>query len=77
MSRKVLLLFFIFGLGYGFGYSQSYSKADIVIYISKYKQAAINKMNVYKIPASITLAQGVLESGAGTSDLAVKANNHF
>jgi len=77
MSRKVLLLFFIFGLGYSFGYSQAYSKADIVIYISKYKQAAINKMNTYKIPASITLAQGVLESGAGTSDLAVRANNHF
>lgn len=58
-------------------HSQSYSKADIVIYISKYKQAAINKMNTYKIPASITLAQGILESGAGSSDLAVVANNHF
>lgn len=55
----------------------AYSKADIVIYISKYKQAAINKMNLYKIPASITLAQGILESGAGTSDLATQANNHF
>ncbi|MEI6346570.1 MAG: glucosaminidase domain-containing protein [Bacteroidota bacterium] len=57
--------------------AQTYSKADIVIYISKYKQAAINKMNLYKIPASITLAQGVLESGAGSSDLATIANNHF
>jgi hypothetical protein len=57
--------------------AQAYSKADIVIYISKYKQAAINKMNLYKIPASITLAQGLLESGAGTSDLATIANNHF
>lgn len=61
----------------GSGSAQAYSKADIVIYISKYKQAAINKMNAYKIPASITLAQGVLESGAGTSDLAIRANNHF
>ena len=34
-------------------------------------------MNVYRIPASITLAQGLLESNTGNSDLAVKANNHF
>lgn len=31
----------------------------------------------YKIPSSITLAQGLLESGAGKSDLAIKSNNHF
>jgi LysM repeat protein len=77
MLRKLLLSTLIFFLFIGTGYAQAYSKADIVIYISKYKQAAINKMNTYKIPASITLAQGVLESGAGTSDLAVRANNHF
>ena len=77
MLRKLLLSIYILFFFIGFGSAQVYSKADIVIYISKYKQAAINKMNVYKIPASITLAQGVLESGAGTSDLAVKANNHF
>ena len=34
-------------------------------------------MNLYSIPASITLAQGILESGSGTSTLAMKANNHF
>ena len=34
-------------------------------------------MNRYKIPASISLAQGILESGSGTSTLAVEANNHF
>ena len=34
-------------------------------------------MNLYSIPASITLAQGILESGSGTSTLAVEANNHF
>ena len=38
---------------------------------------AIDQMLRYKIPASITLAQGLLESGAGTSTLARKANNHF
>ena len=34
-------------------------------------------MNQYGIPASITLAQGLLESAAGNSELALKSNNHF
>lgn len=46
-------------------------------YISRYKDLAIEQMNRYGIPASITLAQGLLESGAGRSTLAVKGNNHF
>ena len=46
-------------------------------YIEKYKDVAVKEMQRYGIPASITLAQGLLESGAGTSVLAVKANNHF
>lgn len=46
-------------------------------YIERYKDMAIDQMLRYKIPASITLAQGLLESGAGTSVLARKANNHF
>ena len=46
-------------------------------YIDKYKDAAIEQMRRYKIPASITLAQALLESGAGSSYLATHANNHF
>ena len=46
-------------------------------YIAKYADLAVEQMQKYRIPASITLAQGLLESGAGTSRLAVKANNHF
>jgi LysM repeat protein len=46
-------------------------------YIENYKDDAIIEMNKYKIPASITLAQGMLESGNGNSALAVNANNHF
>ena len=46
-------------------------------YISKYKDLAVKEMERTGIPASITLAQGILESGAGKSRLAVKANNHF
>ena len=44
-------------------YSQNYTKSDIIIYISKYKNSAIKKMNEYKIPASITLAQGDFRIG--------------
>lgn len=46
-------------------------------YIDKYKDLAIAEMLKYDIPASITLAQGLLESGAGMSELALKSNNHF
>lgn len=46
-------------------------------YIEKYKKIAIEEMNQFGIPASITLAQGILESNAGKSYLARKGNNHF
>jgi len=48
-----------------------------VKYVEQYKQTAIDQMNKYGIPASITLAQALLESGAGQSDLAKRSNNHF
>lgn len=46
-------------------------------YIDQYKDLAIEEMLSYGIPASITLAQGLLESGAGGSELTLKGNNHF
>ena len=46
-------------------------------YIQTYKDIAIREMKIHKIPASITLAQGLLESGAGNSALAREAKNHF
>lgn len=52
-------------------------KQDIVNYIEKYKQAAVDEMVRSKVPASITLAQGILESAAGTSVLSRNSNNHF
>lgn len=46
-------------------------------YIQFYKNIAMKEMESYGIPASITLAQGILESGSGKGRLAVEANNHF
>lgn len=46
-------------------------------YINQFKEVAKNNMKDYKIPASITLAQGILESGAGKGRLCLEANNHF
>lgn len=46
-------------------------------YIKQYAPLAVEQMREHRIPASITLAQGLLESGAGQSTLARKSNNHF
>lgn len=46
-------------------------------YIEKYKATAVKQMRENRIPASIIMAQALLESGAGRSELSVKANNHF
>jgi len=46
-------------------------------YIKQYTNVAVSQMRLYRIPASITLAQALLESGAGRSELALKSNNHF
>jgi hypothetical protein len=54
-------------------YSQTLSDE----YIIKYKDLAIKEMKLYRIPASIILSQGILESANGESYLANKANNHF
>lgn len=50
---------------------------ETLSYIRKYAPIAVKEMHEYKIPASITLAQGILESGKGKSELALKSNNHF
>ncbi len=62
--------------------TQSTSKtvvtSDIVNgYVFHYKDIAMSNMKKYGIPASIILAQGILESGAGQGNLATTANNHF
>lgn len=49
----------------------------VLAYIDKYKEVAKKNMTQFGIPSSIILAQGILESGAGTGPLSSQANNHF
>jgi len=58
-------------------HAQEYKSPEIIAYIEKYKDIAISEMKRAKIPASITMAQGILESGFGKSFLALQTNNHF
>jgi LysM repeat protein len=53
------------------------SPQAVTAYVERYKAIAIEEMKMYGIPASITLAQGIHESGCGCSPLALNSNNHF
>lgn len=53
------------------------ASSDINSYILQFREVALEQERIYGIPAPITLAQGILESGAGRSGLARNANNHF
>ncbi len=75
-ERKILVLLLFALLLFPTVYAQNKNKT-YQLYIEMYHQLAIEHMDRHKIPASITLAQGILESGAGQSDLATEANNHF
>ena len=73
---QLVLTIFILSLVPGHLYSQK-KVTSYVNYVEKYSDLAVSHMNKHKIPASITLAQGILESGAGLSSLAKESNNHF
>ena len=73
MLKKLFLCSFGLILAYN-GLAQNQHYLD---YIDKFKDIAIVEMERTGIPASIKLAQGILESNAGRSDLARRANNHF
>lgn len=68
-NKIIVLLFILISL-------QSFAD-DTQEYIRKYRKLAVKEMRRYGIPASITLAQGILESGSGNSRLAKKGKNHF
>lgn len=73
--RKIVSLFcFVLISVNAFSVKQSAAYNE---YIKLYKDIAIREMEEYRIPASITLAQGLLESAAGKSKITVEANNHF
>jgi len=75
--KQFLLVCLISIIGATTLFSQGARKPDHQAYISLYKDVAIREMKLYKIPASITLAQGIIESNCGLSPLATEANNHF
>ncbi len=70
-------LFFFFVLSVWVPHSLQAEGGDPYAYIEKFKDIAVQEMKRAGIPASIKLAQGMLESAMGTSELARKANNHF
>lgn len=73
IGRVLSLSFIIFYLSFSpIGAQNAYNR-----YIEQYKDIAIEQMQKWKVPASITLAQGLLESAAGQSTLATQGNNHF
>ena len=74
MNRKFFLLSVVFSLLTLFTFAQRISAEQ---YIETYKDLAVKEMLRSGIPASITLAQGILESEAGNSDLVGRSNNHF
>lgn len=77
--KRIKYIFYVLGSMFMFqtALSQSYRSAETIAYIEQYHKVAIREMYKYSIPASITLAQGILESGSGRSDLSTIANNHF
>ena len=73
-KRKLSILFIAMLAG-----SQIFAQSRSVIeaYIDRFKEIAIEEMQRTGVPAAITLAQGIHETGAGTSELVLKSNNHF
>jgi len=75
MKKTTLyLLFFIFGYSIS---QESFDQKKDEAYIQKFAKIAVEEMQKNKIPASIKLGQGLLETGDGQSELAKNANNHF
>jgi uncharacterized FlgJ-related protein len=74
MRKTILPLFVCFIFNASANEFISNSKKE---YVTTWGDIAVEQMMLYKIPASITLAQGILESGSGTSKLATEGNNHF
>lgn len=72
-----IAIIFLFSISSMASWAQMRWNQTYQLYINQYKDLAIREMLQYRIPASITLAQAVFESGAGRSRLARLGNNHF
>lgn len=76
--KRLIVLAFVLSFLTAMGYAQPAEKKNTPEeYIAMYKDDAVREMQLFRVPASITLAQGMLESDNGNSALAVYANNHF
>lgn len=75
--KKSIVLSFVLLILYSCPIDAQRRNSQYLDYIEKYKDEAVEQMQRYHIPASITLAQGLLESGAGRSELTRRSNNHF
>ena len=76
IASRIVLLFVLFAPFRLISQNTVFDDA-VKNYIEIYHRIAIEEMLIYRIPASITLAQGIFESDAGRSMLATEANNHF
>ena len=76
-TKRFLYLFFLLTLTTALSAAVHRKVPAYEKYIKQYSDIAVAHQKKYGIPASITLAQGLLESGAGRSELARKSNNHF
>lgn len=74
--RKLIILCFIITTLFSFS-QESFDKKKDEAYIKRFAKIAVEEMHLHKIPASITLGQGLLETADGQSELAKNANNHF
>lgn len=72
-----IALLFSFSLILFESWGQQTVNQDYTDYINRYRNIAVKEMLTYHIPASIILAQGIIESSCGKSPLATEANNHF
>ena len=77
MKQLITVVLLVFVVATSGAKAQAYRKNTTPEYIDQYKDLAVKEMKRVGIPASITMAQGILESGNGNSTLARKSNNHF
>ena len=77
ISKQISHFCLIFALFWALSAPAQTKHQQYLDYIERYKQVAMQSAREYGVPASITLAQGLLESYVGKSKMAVEANNHF